>query len=182
MKRTWGYRLGTIAALAYFFFARDMGRPDAVAGATRRAAPLRAPAPQPDMSSLPAPMTTPAVKATPPPVPAPVPPEPEQPLVAAPQAQRSSPVVVPGLADNKANYRTFEGRVESVMDQEDGPGQVVRMVNAFGEHFTCVFSPETLVYSGEDHALPAKPLGPGDRIFVRYLLHKENAAIEVRID
>ena len=182
MKRMRGCRLGTILALTYMFFARDAGRPDAVAGATRRAAPLRAPSPQPEMSSLPAPMTTPVVKSTPRPVPAPVPADPGQTLMSAPVQPAVARVAVADIVVNKMNCRTFEGRVASIMDQEDAPGQVVTMVNALGEHFTCVLSPGTLVYSGEDHALPAKPLGPGDRIFVRYLLHKENAAIEVRID
>ena len=139
----------------------------------------------PDAFSLPPPLPVSAV------VPEPVVPEsgvlePVAPLVfvsalAQPATPRAS---LPDIPLNSSGYRTFEGRVASLVVEREGdaPRAVLMMTSRFGEHFRCILSPRTAVYSGDDHKPPARPIAPGDTLFVKYLLLKENTAIEVRID
>ncbi|MBF0569436.1 MAG: hypothetical protein HQL18_01505 [Candidatus Omnitrophica bacterium] len=194
MKRPGTSRVGTTLFLTYLFLARDVIRPAAVTGATRRVTPVQAVLPQPQASFSPSLSSSPPSQESslPPllsasevvPVSEPVLADPGQTLVSAPAVAPPARVATSDGAEDKSRCRTFEGTVESVVEEGpgDGPRQVVELVNPFGERFKCVLDSGTLVYVGEDRSFPTRPVAPGDRLFVKYVLLKENTAVEARIN
>ncbi len=187
MRRTWAHVVGRVLALVVLFFARYIERPDTVAGATRGRMPMRAASSQSQESSA-----DPQAFSSPTPTPTPVrkeaatsmPLDPGQILVSSTGPASSGQGNIPDLVKNNASVRTFEGKVESVVDEisDDGSRQVVVIVSTLGEHFKVILNSRTSVYKGDDRSPQMSPLSSGDQILVRYLPQKENLAVEVKID
>ena len=190
MNRQRGWWVLATLALTYLFLVRDAGHPDAVSGATRRAMPARPSASQPPASSLPPAMSMPAYNgpapvASPPAyTPAVVAPDPGEVLVSAPVTPPPvRPRAIAPVLSTSSN-RTFEGKVESVVAEGSGSGArlIVVIVNTFGEHFKFVIEPDTPVYQGDEPAPETRLVAPGDQLFVKYILRKDNLAVRVKIE
>ena len=139
MTRSRTHKVSMTILLTYLFLARDILKPPAVTGATRRVTPAQSQATtpnpqqtfaQPQAASLPTPMATAAVKSVPPAVPL----DPGPTFVSVQASASGARAVMSESVFNRVDCRTFEGRVESVVEEGsgDGPRQVVELVNVGG--------------------------------------------------